>query len=95
MKGELLDTPRGAELLAELAGTPWKYRALWFYVRDRRGTGGDPYFKAFGRYHEDRARYAPRFLSPAQPVDRALRVDFVTVDGAPAAVVEKIVNDPP
>ena len=86
------DTPEAAALRAELAETPWKYRALWHRAKDGAVQGGDPYFDFCGRYQELRALKAPRFLSPSQPADRAFNVAFVTVDGAPAPVVEEVVN---
>ena len=88
------DTPQAAALRAELAETPWKYRALWHRAEDRAVQGGDPYFDFCGRYQDSRAQRAPRLLSPSQAADRALHVAFVTVDGAPIPVVEEIVNSP-
>jgi hypothetical protein len=80
------DTAEG--LRAELAETPWKYRAVALYSADRQLAGGDPYF-AEGR--GDR-RPTPRDGAPRVPVARALRVSFVARDDVPTPVVEEIDN---
>ena len=81
------DNATAAALRDELAASPWKYRALFLFVRHRRSVGSDPYFWANG----DR-RSAPEDGAPRWPVARALRVSFAKKDGLPSPVVVAVDN---
>lgn len=86
------DGPDSAALRAELAATPWKYRAVNLEAQRRKGEGGDPFVDSSGGAgKDDRRGGSTKFYGHIERADHILfSTDSET--GLPVPHLEHIDN---